>query len=345
VAVSEFARYPGDDMDTGKVRRGQKGMALTLVLVVFGVGSLTIVPFLDFARTSLQDPVVTSSSEELYAADAGVQHARWRLLYEPGFADSMNPSDPSASYSIVVNGVTVPITIIYKPYASLQGPGVPSTSIEYDLPAGHSLELKMIVLDDSDDDLWLAYDTKDYPSVVQVPTDNYGTMKFFLHNNPSPPVGNTVAQEGLSMDTALPTAWTLYNYDTDRDAFPGLLIQKGGVGADETDLVKYQAWRTAPFASEVEIDGQVVMLNWWLMKDFDRTKTGKAEFYLRDFNPSGPGCGGSPPPQSCYTEIGQITVVQNGWSKRYDISAGSGDSGILAQLGLYLDHVDVDTWQ
>ena len=328
-----------------KVHQGQRGMALVLVLVVFGVGSLTIVPFLDFARTSLQDPVVSSSSEDLYAADAGVQHARWRLLYEPGFADSMNQSDPSVSYSIVVNGVTVPITITYKPYASLQGPGVPSTPIEYDLPSGHAFELKTIVLDDSDDDLWLAYDTRDYPSVVQVPTENYGTYKFFLHSYPSPPVGDTFSQEGLSMGTAFPTATTLYNYDTDRDAFPGLLIQKGGQGATETDLVKYQAWRTTPFPENIEINGQVVMLNWWLMKDFDRTKTGKAEFYLRDFYPSAPGCGGTPPPQSCYTEIGMITVVQNGWSKRYDISAGAGDSEILARLGLYLDHVDVDSWQ
>ena len=45
-----------------KVHTGQEGMALVLVLIVFGVGSLTIVPFLDYARSSLQDPGASSSS-------------------------------------------------------------------------------------------------------------------------------------------------------------------------------------------------------------------------------------------------------------------------------------------
>ena len=33
-----------------KVHTNQKGMALVLVLIVFGVGSLTIVPFWDFRQ-------------------------------------------------------------------------------------------------------------------------------------------------------------------------------------------------------------------------------------------------------------------------------------------------------
>ena len=60
-------------------------MALVLVLIVFGVGSLTIVPFLDYARTSLQDPTTSSSSAsssplyDQYAADAGAQFVFWQL--------------------------------------------------------------------------------------------------------------------------------------------------------------------------------------------------------------------------------------------------------------------------
>src|SRR2546425_2863108 len=45
------------------------------------------------------------------------------------------------------------------------------------------------------------------------------------------------------LKTPAPTDPTLANYDPARDAFPGLWIQKGGVGVGETDPTKYQLWR------------------------------------------------------------------------------------------------------
>ena len=78
-----------------KVHTNQKGMALALVLCVFGMGSLTIVPFLDYARSSLQDPAASSSSGsdgplyDQYAADAVAQYAFWQLEDVTGFADSI----------------------------------------------------------------------------------------------------------------------------------------------------------------------------------------------------------------------------------------------------------------
>src|SRR5437867_12124500 len=41
-----------------------------------------------------------------------------------------------------------------------------------------------------------------------------------------------------------PTDPALANYDPARDAFPGLWIQKGGVGAGESNPVLYQLWQT-----------------------------------------------------------------------------------------------------
>lgn len=68
---------------------------------------------------------------------------------------------------------------------------------------------------------------------------------FYLHNNHSPPLGDTGSQPILGMNTVLPVAPLLFNYDTDRDAFPGLVIARGASGANETDPSKQQIWRTA----------------------------------------------------------------------------------------------------
>ena len=50
----------------------------------------------------------------------------------------------------------------------------------------------------------------------------------YLHNNPTPPTGNTRMQHPLPMDANAPTATTLFNYDRDRDSRAGRLIQKAG---------------------------------------------------------------------------------------------------------------------
>ena len=98
-----------------RVDTGQRGMALVLVLIVFGVGSLTIVPFLDYARTSLQDPTASFSSGssgplyDQYAADAGAQYAFWQLEEIAGFADSVVTT---TSYNVSFDDTTeVPVTI------------------------------------------------------------------------------------------------------------------------------------------------------------------------------------------------------------------------------------------
>jgi len=45
-----------------------------------------------------------------YAADAGVEHAIWRLTYESGFTQTVASGSPIV-YSITVNGRTVMITV------------------------------------------------------------------------------------------------------------------------------------------------------------------------------------------------------------------------------------------
>lgn len=103
------------------------------------------------------------------------------------------------------------------------------------------------------------------------------------------------------MDPTLPTASILYNYDTDRDAFPGLLIAKGGSGADEDDPTKYQAWRTPLFGASLVIQGNVTVKLWSAMKDFDEAKGGAVTVYLRDFDGSD------------YVELGSDTLADSTW--------------------------------
>jgi len=102
-----------------------------------------------------------------------------------------------------------------------------------------------------------------------------------LHNNPTPPVGNTPMQHPLPMDADTPTATTLFNYDRDRDSFPGRLIQKGG-SATTTDRTKFQNWRTQTFGRSVDIEGDVTFEFWSAMKDFKTNKRGHVNAYLMD---------------------------------------------------------------
>ena len=129
---------------------------------------------------------------------------------------------------------------------------------------------------------------------------------WYLHNNPSPPVGDTASQANLSLGLTAPTATTLYNYDTDRDSSEGRFIDKGGSGATETDLGKHQAWRTAALTNGGCLVGSVTFTFWAAIKDYADGKEGEVVVYLRDYN------------GSSYTEIG------NGTEFRADWQSGSG---------------------
>ncbi len=125
---------------------------------------------------------------------------------------------------------------------------------------------------------------------------------YYLHNNPTPPTGNTNTQAVLPMNTTAPTATTLYNYDTDRNSDVGLTIAKGGSGAGETDLTKYQAWRTAILSNNLPLMGTVTVDLWSAMKNFNDKKRGVVTIYLRNYN------------GSTYTEIGNGTLDLTQWS-------------------------------
>lgn len=124
---------------------------------------------------------------------------------------------------------------------------------------------------------------------------------YYLHNNPTPPTGNTVSQTNLPLTTVSPSAATLYNYDTNRDAAAGLLVIRGASGPDEADTAKYQNWRTGALSQDLTISGDVVLTFWSGTQNFAQNKRGSVSAYLRDFD------------GSTLTVIAYNTLTVNNW--------------------------------
>jgi len=90
-----------------KLARDEKGYALILVLILLLVGSLIIAPLLAFMSTGLKTGMVYErKTEELYAADAGIEDAIWKLMN--------NEVPETMPYSLTVNGKNVAVTIPFQ---------------------------------------------------------------------------------------------------------------------------------------------------------------------------------------------------------------------------------------
>ena len=92
----------------------ETGQALVLVLIFVLMGSLTLLPVLAHISTALKSGVIyENKTNELYAADAGIEDSMWRIKY-----DFMGPSYDPYDFSTVwsyqtdpVNGLTADVTI------------------------------------------------------------------------------------------------------------------------------------------------------------------------------------------------------------------------------------------
>jgi len=91
-----------------EITRGEAGMALPVVLVMLALGSLLIVPSLNYVSTSLKTgEMVEKNVEGLYAADTGVEDALWRIR-------NNKPASFPYSYQLTnVNGMSVSVVIDY----------------------------------------------------------------------------------------------------------------------------------------------------------------------------------------------------------------------------------------
>lgn len=87
------------------------------------------------------------------------------------------------------------------------------------------------------------------PSAAKTATNNLTItwtpplIKLYLHNNPSPPVGNTNATKNLPMDVFAPTATTLFNYAQNVYASPGRMTQEVSPAAHtESNAARMVNW-------------------------------------------------------------------------------------------------------
>lgn len=74
--------------------RSQRGVALIITLIVLSMGSLLIVPTLQYATTALKTQGFSRNDLwTQYALDAFTQHALWELEYDDQFQDCVAPLD------------------------------------------------------------------------------------------------------------------------------------------------------------------------------------------------------------------------------------------------------------
>lgn len=114
-------------------------------------------------------------------------------------------------------------------------------------------------------------------------------LLYYLHNNPTPPTGDTASQTDLPLDTTKPTATTLYNYDANRDSVAGLSLDEAAEGGDlgETDTDEFQDWlMTSPLSSSIVIDGQISLFLYAAASGFERGQAMMVDAWLRDFDPA-----------------------------------------------------------
>jgi len=91
-----------------EINRKQNGQVLIIMLIVLALGGIVLAPTLNYAATSIKhQQLIETDALELYAADAGVEDALWKLKY-------VGPLSKDYSYSLgeQVNGMNVEVKIL-----------------------------------------------------------------------------------------------------------------------------------------------------------------------------------------------------------------------------------------
>jgi hypothetical protein len=93
----------------------ESGKTLVLALVILGMATLLIGTFMFYVSTSQR--VTRAAIEQItshYSADAGIEHAMWRLANEPGFADAVALATSAGGaevYTFELNEQTVVVSV------------------------------------------------------------------------------------------------------------------------------------------------------------------------------------------------------------------------------------------
>lgn len=90
----------------------QRGSGLILVLIALAVGSMLIIPTLNYVYTGLREtPISKRLLLEQYTADAAVEYSLWQLKNNvDNITGQLSPENPSSTTLITVNGMEVSVT-------------------------------------------------------------------------------------------------------------------------------------------------------------------------------------------------------------------------------------------
>ncbi len=92
--------------------KGEQGLALMMALIALFLVAIICGPLFSQVRAGLTSTQVGDGLvAERYSAGAGVEHAIWRLVYEPGFSESLTGGSPTVEYTRNINSDNVTITV------------------------------------------------------------------------------------------------------------------------------------------------------------------------------------------------------------------------------------------
>ena len=121
---------------------------------------------------------------------------------------------------------------------------------------------------------------------------------WYLHNNPTPPTGNTAPQFNLALNTTAPTATILYNYDAGCDTRAGRSFVRSTGLVSESVSCRYATWRSAALGAARTLNGTAT-LSVWARKTSTGGVAPTLRAFLRVFDPG----------TSAYTELGAANVT------------------------------------
>lgn len=232
-----------------RLSSGETGQALIIVLVLLVFGSLTIIPVLDHLSTALKTGVkYENKTNELYAADAGVDDAIWQIKYDRlpvlfGDENYAYDFDASCSYQLddELNGLTTDVTIenvwiptVANPYAT---PAAARAIIERDITDNETNRLVVTGTALDDDSYRIKIDF--YPALGV--TDNLSVSSvgiwvphgYTYDGNCNMATFSGTQGKYLETDTACPGGRSIvWDFSSDPIPFPDLPPEE----LDQTDM-------------------------------------------------------------------------------------------------------------
>jgi len=175
--------------------------------------------------------------------------------------------------------------------------------INYTIPAGNELEIRLQIDIASEQDMTVAYDTVQHSSLVNLAfLPPMTSTSYYLHNDPSPPAGDTSRQAVLPLDETGSSGSVLYRYGVPNNN-PGLLLKGTDLGLAEVTADKFQVWQTGPLGEDLGIEGDVMVDIWAGVRNFQAEQSGAMTIYLRDYN------------GASYTEIANGSIFVEDWQQ------------------------------